>query len=555
MARLDRLASARELAQLGATLGREFSYDLIQAVSSLDEAALQQGLAQLVEAELIYRKGLPPQASYLFKHALVQDTAYQSLLKSQRQQFHQHIAQALAQQFPEVITTQPELLAHHYTEASLAEQAIPYWQQAGERAVQRSANVEAIGHFTTAIEVLQTLPDSPERSRQELSLQVALGVPLQVTTGVASAEVEQVYTRALVLCEQVGETPHLFPTLFGQWSVYNMRAEYEAAHETTKQLLSLVQRVDDPGLRLEADLATAFTLFWRGEFVSAREHFEAAMALSDLQKHRAHVTLYRRDPGVGCNSMAAWTLWLLGYPDQARERIRQAITLAQAPPHPYSLAYALAFAGSLHQHLKEGKATQERAEALISLCTEQGFAFFLAWGNILRGWALAAQGRAEEGIGQIRQGLAAYRATGARMGRSYLLALLGEAHGKAGQAEEGLATVAEALAFVDRVEERYHESDLYRVKGELILQSQTTNQRFKVEEDAEVCFQKAIENAKHQQAKSWELRASTSLARLWQGQGKQTEAHQLLSAIYNWFTEGFDTNDLQEAKALLEELR
>ena len=554
MARLDRLESAKEIAQIGACIGREFSYPLIAAVVRRDHSGLDDALTRLVDAELLYRYGRPPDATYSFKHALVQETAYQSLLKSSRQPIHGRIADALQTQFVEIVEAEPELLAHHYTEAGRIKQAISCWQEAGRRAVQRSANVEAIGHFTKALDVLRTLSDSLERNQQELRVQVALAVPLAATTGFASAEMEQVYTRARELCGQVGETPQLFPVLYGLWDFYLVRAEYRAAYAEAQQLLALVQGVGDPGLLLEAHRATGATLYYLGEFVSAREHLEAAMALYDPRQHHTHVALYRQEPGVACVSYGAWNLWCLGYPDQALERMHQASTLARESLHPFSLAWVLNFTGRLHEFRREGQAAQQQAEAVIALATEQGFAYWLAWGMVIRGWALAAQGQAGEGMAQMRQGLAAIRATGTEIARSQDLGLLAEAQCTPGQAEDGLAAVAEALAFVGQTEERYYEAELYRLKGVLTLQSHATDQKSKVEEEAEACFQKAIEIAKHQQAKSWELRAATSLARLWQRQNKQAEARALLAEIYNWFTEGFDTKDLLDAKALLEGL-
>ena len=554
MARLDRLESGKEIAQLGACIGREFSYRLIDAIAPGDQAGLDDALDQLIHAELLYRHGRPPDATYAFKHALVQETAYQSLLKSRRRPIHARIADALQQRFGEIVEVEPELLAHHYTEAGIIKQAIPYWQQAGERAVQRSANVEATGHFTMALELLQTLPDSLERNQQELTLQLALGKPLQATTGFATAEVEQAYTRARELCERVGETSHLFQTLDGLRLVYLTRADHTAAHATAQQLLTLAENADDSDLLLEAHFATAHTLHYLGEFVSARNHCEAGIALYDRQQHRADAVLHRRNPSVGCRSLAARTLWFLGYPDQALKRSLEALALAQESLHPFSLAYALNFAGWVHQVRRDVQAAQERADEVIALATEHGIQFYLIYGTVIRGWALAAQGQAGEGIAQIRQGLAASRAIGSDLSRASFLALLAEAQGHAGQPKEGLATVDEALSSVDRTEERFYEADMYRLKGALTLQSQAKGQTSKVEGEAEACFQKAIKIARQQRAKSWELRAATSLARLWQRQSKQAEAHEVLAEIYNWFTEGFDTKDLQEAKSLLEKL-
>jgi len=555
MARLDRLAPVKEIAQVGAVLGREFSYELIRAVSPLDEAMLQQGLRQLVEAELIYQHGLPPQATYLFKHALVQDAAYQSLLKSTRQHLHRQIAQVLEQRFTETVETHPELLAHHYTEASLLAQAIPYWQQAGQRASQRSANIEAMAHLGKGLELLKTLPDTPERAQQELTLLTTLGPVLIATKGFAAPEVEKTYIRARELCQQVGETPQLFLVLRGLWTFYNTRAELQTARELGEQFLSLAQGVQDPALLLEAHRALGRTLFDCGELTPARAHLEQGIAFYDPLQHRSHTFLYGYDPGVAGLSFLALVLWHLGYLDQAFKRIHEALTLAQELAHPFSRAFALFLDSTLHQRRREIQETQEKARMLITLCQEQGFPVFVGWGSIVRGWALVEQGQGEEGIAQMRQGMAAWRVTGTEMWRSHSLALLAEMYGKVGQAEEGLTALAEALAHIDKTGERYYEAELYRLKGELTLaQSSVQGLASSVQKEAEECFWKAIEIARRQQAKSLELRAVMSLSRLWQRQGKKEEARQMLAEIYNWFTEGFDTRDLQEAKALLEEL-
>ncbi len=469
MARLDRLGPIKEIAQLGATLGREFSYELLHAVSQLDEELLQQGLRQLIEAELVYQSGLAPRARYLFKHALVQDTAYQSLLKSRRQQYHQQIAQVLAERFPETTQTQPELLAHHYTEAGLKEQAIPYWQQAGERASQRSAYVEAIAHLARGLELLKTLPDAPERVQQELTLQLALGAALFAVKGYAAPEVEKAYTRARELCQQVGETPQLFPVLFGLAAFRLTRGEVQIARELSEQLLRLAQRVPDLALLVAAQNALGETLCHLGEFVLAREHLEQGIAVYDPQTHHSFASLYGADQGEQCLCYAAFALWHLGYPDQALKRIREALTLARAFPHSYNLVYGLFCAAFHHQFRREGPLAGERAEAVMVLATEQGFPWFLALGTIVRGWSLSEQGQVEEGIAQMQQGLEACRATGAELSRPYNLALLAEAYEKMGQVEKGLTLLAEALAVMQKTGDRLHEAELYRLKGELLL--------------------------------------------------------------------------------------
>jgi TOMM system kinase/cyclase fusion protein len=550
MARLDRLAAVKGLAQLGATLGREFAYDLLQAVAPWDEDTLHRGLHQLVDAEFLYQQGLPPHATYRFKHALIQDAAYQSLLRSTRQQHHLYIAQVLEARFPEVCETQPELLAHHYTEAGLSAQAIPYWQRAGQRAIQRSANLEAVAHLTKGLEVLATHPDTPDRIQHELDMLTMLGPVLTNTSGPGSPAVEQVYTRARELCQQVGELRQLFPVLWGLWFFYNTRAELQKAEELGKQLLTLAQQVQDRTLLLEAHHALWPTLLYLGELAAARAHLEQGMALYDLQDHRSHAFLYGgHDPGSCCQSYTAWTLWALGYPDQALKASDRGLTLARELAHPASLAATLSFAAMLHQFRRDREAVQQTAEALIALATEQGDAERLARGMILRGWALFVQGQGTAGMMQMRQGLAALQATGGEVRRQLFLSLLAEAYGGIGQSEEGLNVLAEALAAVEKTGGRFYEAELYRLRGELLLARTAEHHT-----EAETCFRQGLNIARRQQAKSWELRAAMSLSRLWQQQGKQADARDLLAPIYSWFTEGFDTADVQEAKALLDEV-
>jgi predicted ATPase len=520
----------------------------LHAVSPWDEGTLQRGLQQLVEAEFLYQQGLPPQATYLFKHALIQEAAYQSLLRSTRQQYHQRIAQVLEAHFPETTETQPELVAHHYTEAGLREQAVGYWQRAGQRAIERSANLEAVAHLTQGLEVLATLPDTPERAQRELMLQATLGPALMHTKGYAFSDVEEAYGRARELCQQVGDTPQLFPVLWGLWHFHIVRGKLQTAQELAAQLLTLAQRVHDPALLLEAHYAFGMSLFWRGELASAHTHFAQGIALYNPQQHRSHAFRFGQDPGMACLSAMAWIRQLLGYPDEALTRSQEALTLAQQQAHPFSLAFACAWAAFLHQLRRDGPATEVQAEAAIALATEQEFPFWRAIGAILQGWAHAAQGQPEEGIPQMYQGIAAIRAMGEELGRAYFLGLLAEALVHMRQAEEGLTILDEALAAAESTGVRVQEAELYRLKGVLLLLSADH------EAEAEACFRQALDIARHQQAKSLELSAATSLCCLWQRQGKRAEAHDLLAPVYGWFTEGFDTADLQEAKALLEEL-
>jgi class 3 adenylate cyclase/predicted ATPase len=549
MARLDRLAPVKAVAQLGAVLGREFSYALLRAVAPLEEATLQHSLAQLVAAELLYQRGMPPQATYLFKHALVQDAAYHSLLRSTRQQHHQRIAQVLEAQFPEISETQPEILAHHYTEAGLTEQAIPYWQRAGQQALQRSANLEAVQHLTMGLTLLATLPDTSARVQHELDLQIALGPALIATKGPAAPEVEQTYARTRALCQQVGETPQLFSTLWGLCRFYRARGALPTARELGEQLYRLAQREAVPTPRLEAHDALGSTLFHLGEYAAAQTHLEQGIALTDPTVQRALALRHDVAPGVTCLAYVANILWCLGFPAQAVRWDQEALALAQTLAHPYSLVFAQYWAALLHHRRREAPAVQAQAEALVTLATAQVFPLWVGLGTCWHGWALAMQGQCEAGMAQMRQGLAVVLAAGYMLARPLCLVLLAEAAGHIGQVEEGLRLLTEALAAFETSGRGDLLAETYRLQGELLLRQATPDAA-----QAEVCFQQALGIARRQQAKSWELRAAVSLSRLWQQQGKRDTARQLLAPIYGWFTEGFDTADLQEAEALLEEL-
>ncbi len=547
MARLDQLAVAKEVAQLGAVLGREFTYDVVQAISHRDEDTLQAGLRQLVAAELLYQRGRPPRARYVFKHALIQDAAYASLLKSTRQQVHERIARVLEAQFPEMVATQPELLAHHLTEAGHPARAVGYWQRAGERAVARSANLEAISHLKTGLAVLQTLPETTERIQQELLLQTTLGPALMNTKGFAAPEAEHAYARARALCQSVGDTPQLFSVLRGLWQFYNGRGAYQTAREVGEQCLQLAHQGDDTARLLEAHHTLWTTHFLTGELPLARTHMEQGLALLDPEQSRALAVTYGHDPGVCCRGGAAVVLWLLGYPDQALRQLHAAHALAQEVAHPPSLAFARMLTAIAYQLRREADAAHGQAEALIALATEQGFTLFLAIGGIVRGATQTALGQRGEQIGQIRRHLAAVRETGSAVWEPYFLGLLADLYAQDGQVEAGLATLDEALA-AQATGQRLVEAELYRLRGSLVLQMG------RPQAEVETWLRRALDVARRQEAKSLELRAAMSLSRLRQQQGKRKEAHDLLAEVYAWFTEGFDTADLQEAKALLEEL-
>ena len=547
MARLDRLASVKEVAQLAATLGREFDYGLLQAVSHLPEPELQLALAQLVQAELLYQRGLPPAATYLFKHALIQETAYRSLLRSRRQQYHAKIAQVLVEQFSQITQLQPELVAHHYTAAGLAELAVLYWQQAGQRAIEQSAAEEAIDHLARGLKLLEALPDTPARTEQKLALQLLLGVPLLMTKGYAALEVERTYARAWQLCRQLGDTPQQAPALFGLWLFYLVRADYQLAGQLGDQLMTLAQRLQEPVLLLAAHQVQGINCFYLGELTLARTHLEQALELYRPEQAAGRFSYSGADQGVATLSHLALTLWLLGYPDQALQQAEAALALAERLAHPFSQAFALSMAALLHQYRREGQLAQARAEAALAYAAGQGFELLAGFSAIFRGWALAEQGQVELGMSQLRQGLDAFRATGAELGQLHFLALLAETYGRAGQVEAGLSLLEEALAAAHDKGERFYEAELYRLKGELLRQAGQQSA-------PAASFQKAIQVARSQSARLLELRAALHLSRLWAAQGQPAKARELLAGSYNWFTEGFETADLRDAKALLASL-
>jgi predicted ATPase len=549
MARLDRLASAKELVQLCATLGREFTAEMLMAVRLRDKEMIQQGLRQLVESELLYQRGVFPRATYLFKHALIQDTAYQSMLKNTRQRYHQQIADMFIKRFPELATSQPEIIAHHYTEAGIGKAAISYWQQAGRRAVERFANVEAIAHLTRALEILATLPETAERIENELELLLVIGPLLIATKGYAAQEVEQNYSRARTLCQQTREKTQLFLLLWGLWGFYVVRANHQEARDVGKELVGLAHGEQDTTYRMESYLTLGGALFCLAEFVSASEHLEQGAALYEPNKHHSCISLFATDLGVFCSAWGAHPLWHIGYPDRALARSSEAVSLAEKLAHPYSIALALDYSAISHQFRREAEAAHQRAEAAITVCKEYNFAYYLGWAMIIKGWAVADQGDCEEGTAEIQRGLDTLRITGAKRSLPYYLSLLAEVYGKSGQVEAGLRIISEAFVEAQNIEERWWEAELFRLKGTLLLQQSKSDAK-----QAKASFHKALDVARRQHSISLELRAASSLYRLGRQQGKQNDANKLLVEVYNRFTEGFDTPDLMEAKALLEEL-
>jgi predicted ATPase len=468
-ARMDRLpAFEKSLLQEAAVIGVDVPLPLLQAVGDRPEAALLQGLRRLQTAEFLYETRVLLTRAYTFKHVLTQEVAYQALVPRVRQQVHQRIAQVLVEHFPTAVDTQPELGAHHYTEAGIMVQALAYWQRAGQCAVERSGHREAIAHLTKGLEVLHTLPDSHERTQHELALHIALGASLTAIAGYGAPEVQRVYTRARALCQEVGDTPQLPSMLFGLWRFYVQRGQLQTALELGEQCLTLVQRMHDPVYLLRGHNTLGVTLFYLGELRRARTHLEQGESVYDPQQLRSPTFVL--DPLAARHAYAALVLWCLGYPDQALWKSQEALRLAQELAHPHSLAFILVIAAWLHQLRREEHSVLERAQAAVTLATAQGFVLWEAVGTFWRGWILAAQGQGDEGIAAMRRGFAAWQATGADVWQPHMLALLADVQGKVGRTDEGFQALAEALTLVNNTGERFYEAEMHRLQGELLLQ-------------------------------------------------------------------------------------
>jgi predicted ATPase/DNA-binding winged helix-turn-helix (wHTH) protein len=539
--------------EVASVAGAEFVAAAVAAGLDADADSVEECCEALVVQQFLHPLGVTtwPNGTvatrYAFVHALYQQVVYERLGAGRRVRLHQRLGECLEAAYGAQAGEVAAELAEHFVRGQDVQRAVPYLQQAAENAAYRAAPVEAIRHLSRGLEVLITLPETPERLQQELDLQVPLGGAWAQNRGWSAPEVGQVYARARELCRRLGAPPQLPVVLLGQFSCYTQRAEWQTARELAEHLLTLAQRQADPALLLSAHYAFGLTLFFRGEVAAAHVHLAQGSALYVPAYHRALVTSNRLDPGVTVRCYTALSLWLLGAPEQALAQMHEARTLAQELSHTYSLAVALQQVTRLHPWRRDVPATLTWTEALIALSTEHGFEQYLSHARLLHGWALVVQGQAEEGLDQMRQSLTAYLATGAAIWRPYFLALLAEGYGQVGATDEGLRVLAEALAGVEKTGERVWEAELHRLTGELLLRQAVPDTP-----QAETCLHQALAVARQQQAKSLELRAAMSLSRLWQQQGKQDAARQLLTEVYSQFTEGFDTLDLQEAKALLE---
>lgn len=550
MARLDRLGpAAKEIAQIGAVIGREFAYEPLALVADRSDAELGAALDRLADAGLVFRRGSPPKAVFLFKHALVRDAAYGSLLRVQRQQLHARIAAVLESQFPDIVATQPERLAQHCYDAGAAEKAAEHWLRAGLRAAQGSANVEAVAHFKKGIEALSSLAESVDRPRRELSLRLALGPALMATQGWSSTEAETTYRRALELCDQLGEQRERFDVLWGLWLISTGRgASMHIAHNLVEKLFSTASSLADDALQLQAHHAGWATATWSANFASAREHVREGLRIYDPAKHSGQAFMYGgHDPAVCAKGQASISLWLLGYPDQAARSAEDSLALAESLGHVLSIAHALLWHGALCCPMRRDyETTITRGQRLITLGTEQSLPQYLATGTMVRGWALTRLGQVGDGLGQLRRGLDAYIQT-SKLFWPYFGAMYADALLSCGHADIALDALAEPLRMVEEGGEVFWHAPMLQLRGDLL-------RALGRDAEAEDSFQQSLAVALRQSAKSAELRAATSLARLWTDQGKRAGARDLLAPIYGWFTEGFDTPDLIEARTLLEEL-
>jgi DNA-binding winged helix-turn-helix (wHTH) protein/tetratricopeptide (TPR) repeat protein len=553
IARLDRLGPARQVAQIGAAIGRQFTYGLLHAVSDLPEDELRAALARLVASELATQRGTPPEAIYSFKHALVQDAAHGSLLRNTRQKFHTRIAEALATHFPELMDSQPELFAQHYAEAGLVEKAVAWWDKAGRRSAERLSLAEAATQFQKAIDQLALLPETPERRRQELEFHVALGTALRVVKGFAALETGRAFARARELWEQMDYPPEYFHVPVGQANYHALGGELDVALCLNKELLRVSRERNDPVVRFLAHTSFAQTLMFCGRFAASRSHFEEGLALHDPLARRLRIEWAARVGRAQAISHLSGhgnlgvVLFCLGYPDRALAEINGIIAEAQTLTHPPYVILTQVFSAILLSLLGDDAALDRRAEDLTTAAAEQAFPLYRAQGMIFRGWAKVRHGNLSEGMVLLRRGSSAYRATGSEVWMPQYRAFLAIASEMAGQTEEAAALLDDALLTVERTGERWFEAELNRYKGELRLR-----QRNYVL--AEESFGLALRIAQEQQAKLWELRAAISLARLYRDNDRRAHARAVLVPVYRWFTEGFDTDDLKAATALLAEL-
>jgi class 3 adenylate cyclase/tetratricopeptide (TPR) repeat protein len=548
MARLDRLGPAKGFAQIGAAIGREFSHALLAAVARKPDAELGSALDRLIDAGLLFRQGVPPHASYLFKHGLVQDAAYGTMLREPRRALHARIAETLEDQFAEIAENQPELLARHCTEADRIEQAIDYWLKAGQHAMHQSAHIEAERHLRRGLELLIRLPETPVRLRREIALQNTLGVCLMPARGFGSPEVAAAFNRAAEVCTRVNDDRGLFIALRGNGQYHMISGDMRTACGDARRILALAEEVGNHDFLIEAHHLGWSAHCFAGEFRAAQRHAEQGISRYERERdHHLTYTYSGHDPGVCARAFGSLSLGQLGYPEKALAACREGVALAEMLAHPFSIGIALWAAGILHQLRREPDATRQVGERMIHYGGEKGLQMILPFGKVFRGDAMTQDGDCAEGIVQMREGISELRSMGTLFSQLGLFARLADAFARCGNVDDGLAVIEEGLAMMRSGGENFSLPEIHRIQGKLLLASSDRDA-------AEAAFREALSVAHAQQAKSLELRAATSLARLWRDQGRRAEAQDLLTPIYGWFSEGFDTLDLKEAKAMLGEV-
>ena len=556
LARLDRVGPAKEVAQTGAALGRKFSHALLAAVVRKPEPELASALERLITAGLIFRQGVAPQATYLFKHALVQDAAYGTLLREPRRALHARIAETLESQFAEIADNQPELLARHCTEALLIEQAASLWGKAGQRSLERSALVEAAEQITRALDQIAALPATPALRRDQIKLQVALITPIMHVKGIAAPETKAVAERARLLiaqAEALGELPEdpllLFSALYGVWAANYVAFNGDEMRELATQFLALAEKNRATVTLLVGHRLMGVSLLFTGLFTEARVHLDRAIALYQPAEHRPLATRFGQDIGVAALCFRSWALWSIGFPEAALSDAERALKHARDVDQATTLMPALAVTSVTYVLCGNYVAAEKQAEELVALADEKRVPFWKALGMMMQGCVLAMADKTSDAVPVLTSGIALWRSTGATSHVPLHLSYLTRAYADLGQFDDARRCIGEAITAMATTGERWCEPELHRVAGEVALQSPAHDQA-----KAEGHFERALAIARQQQAKSWELRVATSLARLWREQGKVQQARELLAPVYGWFTEGFDTRDLKEAKALLEEL-
>ena len=548
MERVDRLGSAKEIVQTGAAIGREFTYELLQATVEVPDSELRNALDLFVASGLVLQEGEIPLATYYFKHALVQDAAYSTLPRKPRRVLHARIAKTLESRFPERVNREPELLAYHYEQAGLTGPAVDYWHRAARRDAERSANIEALNHFDRALELLKDLPQGPERNALELELLLARGAPLLSVKGYASDDMEHNYRRAKDLLQEHSSSVHQFRAIRGLWVFHLVRGHLANARGLAENLLALAHREQSSDLLIEAHHALGVTCFFLGRFDEARTHLFAAKSLDDPNRQRSQVFFYGQDPGITARIFLARTFWILGEIEHVEPLALEAIGLARELEHPFTMVFALTSLSWIYSTLRNAKKTRELADEAIAISTQYSFELGLAWATSSQGWALAENGQ-EEGLAKLINGLSATRATGASINNTFTLALLAEIYLRRNRIDEGLAAIEEAQKLAVTGGELFWQAELFRLKGELLL-----GQSGESVQEAEECLCEALKIAQDQHATMLELRAATSLAKLWRKLNKADDAKRILNAVYSRFNERVDNLDLIEAKTVLEQL-